>query len=102
MNREEEIFKAMGDAEWKHVDGAKDIELFDAGFQEGARWADAHPLCMVDLRYEQHRYEIAKDICAGVVARVGLNAVDREKLIADFAVNFADALLERLKGGTND
>ena len=43
MTREEEIYNAMGDAEWKHIDGTKDIELFDMGFKEGAEWADAHP-----------------------------------------------------------
>lgn len=43
MTREEEIYNAMGDAEWKHVDGTKDIELFDMGFKEGAEWADVHP-----------------------------------------------------------
>lgn len=42
MTREEEIYNAMGDAEWKHIDGTKDIELFDIGFKEGAEWADAH------------------------------------------------------------
>lgn len=40
MTREEEIYNAMGDAEWKHIDGTKDIELFDIGFKEGAVWAD--------------------------------------------------------------
>ena len=43
MTREEEIYNAMGDAEWKHIDGTKDIELFDMGFKEGAKWADQHP-----------------------------------------------------------
>ena len=43
MTRKEEIYNAMGDAEWKHIDGTKDIELFDMGFKEGAVWADAHP-----------------------------------------------------------
>ena len=43
MTREEEIYNAMGDAEWKHIDGTKDIELFDMGFKEGAQWADQHP-----------------------------------------------------------
>ncbi len=43
MTREEEIYNAMGDAEWKHIDGTKDIELFDMGFKEGAMWADTHP-----------------------------------------------------------
>ena len=43
MIREEEIYNAMGDAEWKHIDGTKDIELFDMGFKEGAEWADANP-----------------------------------------------------------
>ena len=42
MTRKEEIYNAMGDAEWKHIDGTKDIELFDMGFKEGAEWADAH------------------------------------------------------------
>ena len=43
MTREEQIYNAMGDAESKHVDGTKDIELFDMGFKEGAEWADSHP-----------------------------------------------------------
>ena len=59
MTREKEIHNAMGDAEWKHIDGTKDIELYDMGFKEGAEWADKHPfsssreeiLAMLDDKY---------------------------------------------------
>lgn len=45
----------------------------------------------------QRRYEIARDICNGVVAKVGLNAIDKEVPISVFAVAFADALIKELQ-----
>ena len=61
MTREEEIYNAMGDAEWKHIDGTKDIELFDMGFKEGAEWADRHPhwISVEDELPEQNRWVLA-------------------------------------------
>ena len=49
---------------------------------------------MVD--WEQRKYEIAKDVMTGFVIDATLWSVEQ---IADESVRYADALIERLKGG---
>lgn len=47
--------------------------------------------------WELRRYEIARDICNGVVVKVGLNAMSNQIPISKFAVAFADALIRELQ-----
>lgn len=48
------------------------------------------------IDWEQRKYEIAKDVMAGFVIDATLWSVEQ---IADESVRYADALIERLKGG---
>lgn len=52
--------------------------------------------------WEQRRYEIAKDVLAGIVGNPNVrNPVD-ESLIVKCAVGFAELLINELKGGIDD
>ena len=51
------------------------------------------------IDWEQRRYEIAKDVLAAQISDVESAENNSEQILAKWAVKYADALIEELKGG---
>lgn len=52
-----------------------------------------------NIDWEQRRYEIAKDVFAAQISDVEYAENNSEQILAKYAVKYADALIEELKGG---
>lgn len=51
------------------------------------------------IDWEQRRYEIAKDVLAAQISDTEYAENNSEQILAKYAVKYADALIEELKGG---